>query len=96
MLGDEVWTEFHEPKLPGLCANVVMVFPSSDQGLAKEINLSCWESGKAQETYMAYNYPFYSYTLYIDSMYTLIYDIFESYRPSQPSSKQRKESPCPY
>ncbi|CAJ1366509.1 unnamed protein product [Effrenium voratum] len=42
----DVWNEFHEPKLPGLCANVVMVFPSSDQGLAKEINLSAWESGK--------------------------------------------------
>ena len=42
----DVWHEFHEPKLPGLCANVVMVFPGSDQGLAKEINLSVWETGK--------------------------------------------------
>lgn len=42
----DVWDEFHEPKLPGLCANVVMVIPSSDQGLAKEINLSVWETGK--------------------------------------------------
>ncbi|CAE7230351.1 alnC [Symbiodinium natans] len=42
----DVWGEFHDPTLPGLCANVVMVFPSSDQGWAKEINLSVWESGK--------------------------------------------------
>lgn len=42
----DVWDEFHDPNLPGLCANVVMVIPSSDQGWAKEINLSVWESGK--------------------------------------------------
>ena len=43
----DVWKEFHAPKLSGLCANVVMVFPScTNQGLAKEINLSVWETGK--------------------------------------------------
>ncbi|CAE7709505.1 alnC [Symbiodinium pilosum] len=42
----DVWGEFHDPTLPGLCANVVMVFPTSGQGWAKEINLSVWESGK--------------------------------------------------
>mmetsp|Transcript_7459 Transcript_7459/g.17128 ORF Transcript_7459/g.17128 Transcript_7459/m.17128 type:complete len:961 (-) Transcript_7459:34-2916(-) len=42
----DVWGEFHDPELPGLCANVVMVIPSAEQGLNKEINLSVWETGK--------------------------------------------------
>eukprot|EP00931_Biecheleriopsis_adriatica_P035093 TRINITY_DN20221_c0_g2_i2.p1 TRINITY_DN20221_c0_g2~~TRINITY_DN20221_c0_g2_i2.p1 ORF type:complete len:920 (-),score=184.62 TRINITY_DN20221_c0_g2_i2:230-2860(-) len=50
----DVWGEFQDPKLPGLCANVVAIFPSCyRQGLAKEINLSAWESGKdAYEWYV--------------------------------------------
>eukprot|EP00930_Biecheleria_cincta_P045209 TRINITY_DN31168_c0_g1_i1.p1 TRINITY_DN31168_c0_g1~~TRINITY_DN31168_c0_g1_i1.p1 ORF type:complete len:956 (+),score=177.54 TRINITY_DN31168_c0_g1_i1:77-2944(+) len=42
----DVWKEFQDPALPGLCANVVAVFPTTSQGLAKEINFSSWETGK--------------------------------------------------
>ncbi|CAE8589911.1 unnamed protein product, partial [Polarella glacialis] len=43
----DVWKEFQDPALPGLCANVVAIFPQvMGQGVAKEINLSAWETGK--------------------------------------------------
>lgn len=43
----DVWSEFQAPEMKGLLANLVAVFPDiKDQRVAKEINLSFWESAK--------------------------------------------------
>merc|ERR1719215_758684 len=43
----DAWQEFQAPDMKGLLANVVAVFPDvAEQRLAKEINLSAWESAK--------------------------------------------------
>lgn len=43
----DVWSEFQDPKMKGLLSNLVAVFPDvEEQQVAKEINLSFWESSR--------------------------------------------------
>jgi len=43
----DVWREFRKPDLKGFVANIVCIFPNlNDAHIAKEINLSCWETAE--------------------------------------------------
>merc|ERR1719456_1316666 len=44
----DIWGEFKEPNLEGLIGNAVALFPNlQGDAVAKEINLSAWESTEA-------------------------------------------------
>lgn len=91
----DVWDEFHEPKLPGLCANVVMVFPSSDQGLAKEINLSAWETGKdAFEWYVKSKGHKKALMQHTSGVLRTFGNLLASLEPKEPISYQDRCSSC--
>lgn len=49
----DVWSEFKQPSVRGLVANVVAVFPQVEEGLTKELNLSAWESASAAHDWYA-------------------------------------------
>ena len=91
----DVWDEFEEPKLPGLFANVVMVFPSSDQGLAKEINLSAWETCKdAFEWYVKSKGHKKALMQHTSDVLRTFGNLLASLEPKEPISYQDRCSSC--